>query len=314
MNNLFFSVVIPLYNKEKYIKRTLDSVLNQTFTDFEIVIVDDGSKDKSCKIVESISDSRIRLIRQENGGPSKARNHGIKEAKGQFIAFLDADDEWLAEKLEKQYELHNKNPDLIWSCSAYTIVGGRRERITSYKKEGVLSDAIDEIVDGLSIWTSTVVIKKYIFNNERFLFNESFMRSEDRELWYKIACIYPQIGYMKNILAQYNIDLDDSLTKTADENIDFSFLSLEPRIKDELNAIDNDRKEQLLHHLKNFNKKAILNFWVRTNTFKQYENDFERYINKSFLTTLNYWNFLPKVIKKLYLKYWIYTHSGKGKL
>ena len=88
------SVVIPLYNKEKQIKRTLQSVLTQTFQDFEIVIVNDGSTDNSTIEVEKIKDSRIRLIHQENAGVSAARNKGIEEAKYELIAFLDADDEW----------------------------------------------------------------------------------------------------------------------------------------------------------------------------------------------------------------------------
>ncbi len=78
----YFSVIIPLYNKEKYILQTLKSILRQTFSTFEIIIVDDGSTDNSCNIVESIVDLRIHLIRQDNGGPSKARNAGIRLAKG----------------------------------------------------------------------------------------------------------------------------------------------------------------------------------------------------------------------------------------
>ena len=87
------SVVIPLYNKEASIKQALMSVLSQSYQEFEVVIVDDGSTDNSVAKVEEIQDSRIRLIRQENGGPSKARNTGVKNAKGEWILFLDADDE-----------------------------------------------------------------------------------------------------------------------------------------------------------------------------------------------------------------------------
>ena len=89
------SVVIPLYNKEASIKQALMSVLSQSYQEFEVVIVDDGSTDNSVAKVEEIQDSRIRLIRQENGGPSKARNTGVKNAKGEWILFLDADDELL---------------------------------------------------------------------------------------------------------------------------------------------------------------------------------------------------------------------------
>lgn len=112
------SVVIPLYNKEKQIAHTLQSVLNQTFQDFEVVIVDDGSTDGSVAEVEKLSDSRIRLIHQKNAGVAAARNRGIEEAKGDLIAFLDADDEWKPEYLATQYHLSQKYPDCnIFACN-----------------------------------------------------------------------------------------------------------------------------------------------------------------------------------------------------
>ena len=102
------SVVIPLYNKEKQVAHTLQSVLRQTFQDFEIVIVDDGSTDHSVEEVEKVRDTRIRLVHQQNAGVSAARNRGISEAKYDLIAFLDADDEWKPEYLETQYGLYQK--------------------------------------------------------------------------------------------------------------------------------------------------------------------------------------------------------------
>ena len=112
------SVVIPLYNKEKQIAHTLQSVINQTFQDFEIVIVDDGSTDGSVAEVEKFSDSRIQLIHQKNAGVSVARNRGIEEAKSDLIAFLDADDEWKPEYLATQYLLSQKYPDCsVFACN-----------------------------------------------------------------------------------------------------------------------------------------------------------------------------------------------------
>ena len=109
------SVVIPLYNKEKQIACTLQSVFEQTFQNFEIVIVDDGSTDNSVEEVEKFDDSRIRLIHQTNAGVSAARNRGIEEASGELIAFLDADDVWMPEYLATQYGLYQKYPE----CSVY---------------------------------------------------------------------------------------------------------------------------------------------------------------------------------------------------
>lgn len=111
------SVVIPLYNKEKLIANTLQTVFDQTFRDFEIVIVNDGSTDGSADVVRGIDDPRIRLIEQSNGGVSAARNRGVAESRGEYIAFLDADDEWKPDYLATQYALAEKYPQ----CSVFAV-------------------------------------------------------------------------------------------------------------------------------------------------------------------------------------------------
>src|SRR6266446_940152 len=99
------SVVIPLYNKVRYIQRALDSVLAQTYTDFEVIVVDDGSTDGGAEVVACCTDRRVRLIRQSNQGPGPARNRGVEEAAGGYVAFLDSDDEWLPAFLERSVDL-----------------------------------------------------------------------------------------------------------------------------------------------------------------------------------------------------------------
>ena len=112
-----FSIVIPLYNKELSISNTIQSVLDQTFQNFEIVIVNDGSTDNSVKEVEEFDDKRIRLIHQKNQGVSAARNRGIEEAKYEWVAFLDADDLWMKEHLEEYAKVVIENPQLSWVIS-----------------------------------------------------------------------------------------------------------------------------------------------------------------------------------------------------
>lgn len=112
------SIITPCYNASRFISQTIDSVLTQTFTDWEMIIVDDGSKDDSSDIVEKYvkKDSRIRLIQQPNGGSANARNHGIRESTGRYIALLDADDLWLPQFLEKQIEfMKEKNAICVYS-------------------------------------------------------------------------------------------------------------------------------------------------------------------------------------------------------
>lgn len=114
------SVVIPLYNKERYIERAVYSVLSQTFQQFEIVIVNDGSTDGSVSVIERMNNPLIRLIHQKNGGVSAARNRGIEEARFEYIAFLDADDEWKENHLEVIAGLIRKFPECgVFGTSYY---------------------------------------------------------------------------------------------------------------------------------------------------------------------------------------------------
>src|SRR5690606_18820867 len=114
-----FSIVIPLYNKEQSVTNTLQSVLNQTFTEFEVVIVNDGSTDNSVEKVEAFNDPRIRLIHQANAGVSAARNKGIKEANYEWIAFLDADDLWMEDHLQVLNQMIQEYPEYKVFCTSY---------------------------------------------------------------------------------------------------------------------------------------------------------------------------------------------------
>ena len=101
MSNFLVSVVIPLYNCEKYILQSVQSILDQTYKRIELIIIDDGSTDSSLKIVKNIKDKRVRIITKQNGGLAQARNSGISEARGELIGFLDADDYWHPSKIER---------------------------------------------------------------------------------------------------------------------------------------------------------------------------------------------------------------------
>lgn len=123
------SVIIPLYNKSAAVERSVQSVLTQSFSDFELIIVDDGSTDDSLDIVKRIQDDRIVIIEQENGGPSKARNTGVHHAKGEWIVFLDADDELLPDALRHLYEVSIQYPRADIIDGAYKIRSGNVEKL-----------------------------------------------------------------------------------------------------------------------------------------------------------------------------------------
>lgn len=121
-SQLHFSVVIPLYNKRDYIQKTIDSVLHQTYPHFEVIVVDDGSTDGSAELIENITDSRVRLIKQENAGVSVARNRGIQDARFEYIALLDADDWWDEDFLKSITGLIDHYPEVLLFCTKYARV------------------------------------------------------------------------------------------------------------------------------------------------------------------------------------------------
>ena len=139
------SVVIPLYNKAKYITRAVKSVINQTFQDFELIIVDDGSTDASLDAVNKINDQRIKIISQENAGPGAARNHGLKEAQSSLVTFLDADDEFLPTFLEVTTNFLDLNPKCASVTTGFLQYPSGRPSIEIYGKRYGLTGGIHEL-------------------------------------------------------------------------------------------------------------------------------------------------------------------------
>lgn len=189
------SVVIPLYNKAPHIARALTSVLKQTFQDFEVIVVDDGSTDDGAEIVRRFEDPRIRLIQQENRGVSAARNRGIEEARAELIAFLDADDEWLPDFLSTIIRMYNKFPDGgAYATSYFTTYGHALLSPKIYKIppspwEGAIPNFFISASEGEIITSSSVVIPRDVFNYLG-LFKSGEHYGEDTEMWGRIALEY----------------------------------------------------------------------------------------------------------------------------
>ncbi len=217
------SAVIPAYNSEETIARAIESVLAQTRPADEIIVVDDGSTDKSAEIVSSYAD-KVTLIRQENAGVSVARNRGIEAAMGEWIAFLDADDEWLPEKLKLQSEHLMRHPDLKWAYSDfYRKEYGDEKLRQAHDSPNLTAVLRDELFEDYFLayrnhgyaWTSVLVIKQEVFETVG-MFEPGMKRAQDNDLWYRIAYQYPRIGYIPKPLAIYHLDTTGSSTKTND--------------------------------------------------------------------------------------------------
>jgi glycosyltransferase involved in cell wall biosynthesis len=181
---LDISVVIPTYNRYELLKRAIASLYEQTTPPQEIIVVDDGSTDNTKAIVKDFPE--IIYIYQENRGVSVARNAGIQKAKNEWIAFLDSDDEWHSEKLQKQIDFHRKNPDILMSYTDEVwIRNGKKVKIPKkYRKIG--EDAFVENLSYCNIAPSSVMLHKKLLDRVG-LFDEDLEVCEDYDLWLRIA-------------------------------------------------------------------------------------------------------------------------------
>ena len=210
------SVVIPLYNKKGYIGQTVESVLAQTYSNFEVIVVDDGSTDGSELELEPYKQD-IQYIWQDNLGPSQARNRGIQAAKGDLVAFLDADDRWFPEKLAEQVRFLANHPSLVWCGCNYQVVhaaSGNSHRafeVPSGPPSVVFDDWFAANRERLMILTSGVVVRRDVLADVGG-FDDQFPAGQDFDLWIRIACLHPAYGFCYEPLFQYLRSVDNSVS------------------------------------------------------------------------------------------------------
>ncbi|MGM0440987.1 MAG: glycosyltransferase family 2 protein [Elusimicrobiota bacterium] len=186
----YFSVVIPTYNRREFLSKAVESVLEQTFKDFELIVVDDGSTDGTERLIKKYPDKRITYLYQENRGVSRARNRGIKEAAGKYIAFLDSDDWWLEEKLEITRKAIEDNPDYgvfhtqeKWYRNGQLLNQKKRHR----KPTGYVFKRCLKLC---CISISTAVVERDLFDKIG-MFDENLPACEDYDFWLRVAAGHP---------------------------------------------------------------------------------------------------------------------------
>ncbi len=202
-----YSVVIPLYNKANYIEKTIRSVLKQTYEDYEIIVVNDGSTDNSLEIVKKISSKKIKIIEQKNQGVAVARNTGIKYAQGEYIAFLDADDLWMESYLETIDDLVTsyEKSDIFVTAYKVNLKKGKYKISTQLTPEkGCLDSYWLTLQKGYDfVWTSVTTIRKTtILNAGGFKAGEKI--GQDLDMWARVARINPKVAYSSKVCAEYN--------------------------------------------------------------------------------------------------------------
>ena len=227
-----FSVIIPLYNKAPYIRKALESVFAQNYTDYEVIVVDDGSTDDSARIAEeyirevrgaensgaetnayNLSPINYKLIRQANSGVSAARNNGVAQAMGDYIAFLDADDWWEPTYLERMAQLIEDYPEAgLYACN-YVYYKPGKTHVALNIPTGYINYPKAYYESGaMPVWTGATIMPKRIFD-EMGGFPVGIRLGEDFLLWAKTAMHYP-VAFLNEALAYYNNDVPVALRAT----------------------------------------------------------------------------------------------------
>lgn len=253
-----FSVVIPLYNKRKHIIRTIESVLVQSFDDFEVVIIDDGSLDGGANLIqqyiaEKDLSEKITLIRQLNAGVSAARNRGVKASKGELIAFLDADDTWEPHFLAEIKSLEDSFTEAGAYATSYQFLSGEKTFIDPkirfskpVNEPRILTDYFDVGArGGLPFVVSSFCIKKHLFTKlGGFPVGEAI--GEDQDLFCRVA-MSSTIAYSKNVGAFYHLDAENRACERTipDEPCGFAC-----RLRDSVSEeSESARKQEVLNYI-----------------------------------------------------------------
>lgn len=218
--NVKVSVIIPMYNKGKFIERCLNSVFNQTFKDYEIIVIDDASKDKSVEIVKKYSNVKL-LSQEQNKGPGPTRNKGAKQSIGEYIVFLDADDEWLPNFLEETVKMLDENNDCSCVVTSHYVDdqnGNKRDMTEVFQSRGVfegkwklpLNTDPKKFKPIMNFFATTgcVLVKRKVFEDLEGFYDIQRYDGEDMHLWYKIVFKYQIYRTLKPLIHYHTNDSD----------------------------------------------------------------------------------------------------------
>lgn len=283
--NPFFSIIIPTYNRAYSLNKSLASLKNQTYKDFEVLVCDDGSTDPTLNIVENYKNSlNVRYFYNSNfGGPAQPRNVGLKNAKGKWVCFLDSDDTYKPNRLEELKKLNLEEIDFIY----HKLEIRKGEKIKGTIKPRKINSNkpfLDLLVNFNPIPTSSTCIRKNIFNDENFSEEKKLIGIEDYDLWLRLARKNITFHYLPKLLGIYN--LGDSLTDDVQKDFTRMLYLFEKHEK-----FVQKKERHLFHSTLNFHK-ALIHFNLNENNK----------VNKIILNLLFQGNFrlFFKLIKLFY--------------
>ncbi len=266
VNEFDVSVVIPTFNRAHLVARAVESVLAQTRPVREIIVVDDGSTDNTRDVIQRYV-PKVRYLYQENAGVASARNLGIGRANGEWIAFVDSDDEWYPHKISVQCEILDRHPQLRWCACNFDMINasGCHVRRVSYRsraqlwRHGFLPSALEAARRDTPLSSSGMLIHRSVFRKVG-LFDTSLPRAEDNDLWWRIGVYYPSIGYCPDACERCSVNAPHSLS-IGGNPCRWTFDSLAKNVKLVMGRSDKEAREFLhLARMISFRQVVRLHF------------------------------------------------------
>ncbi|ASG04747.1 MULTISPECIES: glycosyltransferase family 2 protein [Vibrio] len=244
---ILFSIVIPLYNKEEYIFTTLQSVLNQNFQSYEIIVIDDGSKDNSLSIVNCICNKRLKIFSQKNSGVSEARNKGVDLANGQYVCFLDADDEMHPNYLKNLYSYIRSSGFKNIYFSNYLIeINGKQTPMMKDLPAGKFENYLEMMISDISpVFTGAICIYKDAMSDIRFPKDIKF--GEDLFVWFKLYSMF-DFYYTGIISTTYKADVNGSLSNSRFDGVTPEIIFMEEFYPELLKISKFAKLDEYLNH------------------------------------------------------------------
>lgn len=271
MSSFEVTTVIPAFNVEEHIGNTIQSVLDQTYPVKEIIVVDDGSSDKTAEAVKSFP--QVKYIYQQNSGVSAARNTGVNNSSTKWIAFLDGDDLWTSDKLQRQKALFDNNPQLVWAGGNCTINDFKKniKRDVTPVKEAEKWKIENGAVNFFHHWkefgnSSNIIMTREVFDDAGG-FIPGLIRTEDTDLWLKVAYRHPMVGYLPQPCCIYNFFRPGSSNQVRDTRKREGFLDTLNVLHDHLSMSEQFGRKKEYTEILTSNLKGMARRACRTGQY-----------------------------------------------
>lgn len=296
-NHPRITVLMPVYNCELYIKESIDSILNQTFSDFEFIIIDDASTDETLSIIRSYDDNRIKLIKKPlNTGYTNSLNHGLSIAKGEYIARMDGDDISLPERFAKQVAFLDTNPETVLIGTFFKIIG--RDKIITVPE---YHDAIKlAMLKDCCIAHPTVIIRKSCLDKFSLIYDEKKEPAEDYDLWTRLLAV-GKLHNLQEVLLHYRVHSSQVSHKRNEQQRN---IALEIKIN-LLNNLGFEKNDQTHDFLKKMIARREFFSFIEMNQFEDLKSKLLLANQKSFFEQQGFEKYLFEIQNNLFKDYFL---------